>query len=260
MEVLQQYIESFHWLEVLDIALVLFFVYQLYQLVKGTIAIRIFIGIFGVYIFWKLTQFLKMTLLSEILGQFIGVGVIALIIVFQQELRRFLLLIGTKGFKNIPVAKRVFRLRKTNVDLDVDSIVNACQSMSRTKTGALIVLQKETDIMLYISNFDLIEAKLSTRLLESIFVKNSPLHDGALIIINNKIHAVRCVLPVLDDLDFPDYLGMRHRAAAGITRETDAIAIIVSEQTGEIAYSKQGKVHTFISSNYLRELLTIEFI
>lgn len=250
------------WIDVIDVLLVATLIYQLYKIIKGTVAIRIFVGIFFIYLFWKVTEALKMGLLSEILGQFIGVGVIALIIVFQQELRRFLLIIGTSGFFNDKkAAKRLFSWTKGNENeslLDIPAIVLACTHMSETKTGALIVIAKSTDLGMITSTGDEINAKISNRIIENIFFKNSPLHDGAMIIEKNLIKAARCVLPSTENSQFPATLGMRHRAAVGITESTDAITISVSEQTGDISFAKEGMLERKISSDTLRERLLKE--
>lgn len=251
---------TFSWLDALDILLVAILLFQLYRLVKGTVAINIILGIVSIFLVWKVVQALKMELLSEILGKFIGVGVIAIIIVFQQEVRRFLLFVGTSGFfdrKNFN--RRLFNWKMGNpVDLDVVSIVKACRNMSAGKTGAIIVITTRNDLDFYVSTGEPVEAQVSARMIESIFFKNSPLHDGAIIITDNRIRAARCVLPVTEDPDFPGHLGMRHRAAAGITENSDAIAIAVSEQTGEISFAKKGKLQNGLSPEKLRELLENE--
>ncbi|MDA9563697.1 diadenylate cyclase CdaA [Flavobacteriales bacterium] len=249
-------------IDLIDVLLVAFLIYQLYQIIKGTVAIRIFVGIFFIYLFWKITEVLKMELLSEILGQFIGVGVIALIIVFQQELRRFLLLIGTSGFfRDNRAAKRLFSWTKGNqneVLLDIPAIVLACTHMAESKTGALIVIARSTDLGMITSTGDEINGKVSNRLIENIFFKNSPLHDGAMVIDKNIIKAARCVLPSTENKNFPATLGMRHRAAVGITESTDAITISVSEQTGDISLSKEGKLERRMTPDDLRDRLLKE--
>lgn len=254
---------SFRWLDALDILLVAILLYQLYKLVKGSAAINIFIGILVVYLSWILVKALDMQLFGSILGKFIDVGVITLIIVFQQELRRFLLFLGTTDiFSKSKLGKSLFDLKFNNTSngaLDIHSIVRACKNMSESKTGAIIVLTKNSDLAFYLNTGDLIDASLSSRILESIFYKNSPLHDGAIIITDNKIKAARCVLPVTESNDFPSHLGMRHRAAVGITESSDAIAVIVSEQTGEISYAKEGSLKHSLSPERLKELLEKDF-
>ena len=229
-------------IKIIDIALVIILVYQIYKLVKGTVAINIFIGLAAIYAVWKIVSIFHLQLLSEILGQFIGFGVLILAIIFQQELRKFLILIGKgKVIKNKGIFKLVFSKKNEN-NLDIDSIVNACKNLSKNKTGAIIIIALIDDLAVFAESGIEIGAKISSSIIESIFYKNSPLHDGAIIIRNNKIISTRCVLPVSNNDDFPENLGMRHRAAVGITEETDSIAIITSEETGKIAYVKEGEL------------------
>ncbi|MEO6883424.1 MAG: diadenylate cyclase CdaA [Bacteroidia bacterium] len=255
---------TFSWLDAVDILLVAVLLYQLYNLVKGTVAINIFIGIALLYLLWIIVKALNMQLFSTLLGKFIDVGVIAIIIVFQPELRRFLLFIGTSEFfgKN-QTGKKFFSMRwknkKHTTPLDITSLVKACQNMAETKTGAIIVLTTKSELKFYANTGDFLDAKISVRMIESIFYKNSPLHDGAIIITNNRIQAARCVLPVLENVDFPAHLGMRHRAAVGITENSDALAIVVSEQTGEISFVKEGELKYGITSEQLKGLLEKEF-
>ena len=248
------------WTDVVDILLVAFLIYQLYKIIKGTVAIKIFVGILAIYLLWQLFQALQMELVAEILGQFIGVGVIALIIVFQQELRRFLLMIGTTGLDR-PIARWFGggKRRQSRYVVDIPEISRACSRMASSLTGALIVLTRQSDLQLYASSAEKIDGKLSNDLLESIFFKNSPLHDGAVIITDNRILYARAVLPVTDREDFPIGLGTRHRAAAGITEISDAIAIVVSEQTGSLAYSKDGQIFTKLSVEELEARLEADF-
>ncbi|WP_244500669.1 diadenylate cyclase CdaA [Williamwhitmania taraxaci] len=232
-------------LDVVDILLVAILLYQIYMLVRGTVAINIFVGVFALYLVWLIVKALNMELLSSILDKVIGLGVIALIIVFQQEIRRFLLYIGNRYFSryNFSIERLFFpgRTEKDNL-LNVESIVKAARNMSETKTGALIVLARRSELEVYAETGDLIDAVISSRLLENLFFKNSPLHDGAVIICNNRIHAARCVLPVTDNMSLPAHYGMRHRAAVGITEHTDAVVVIVSEETGRISFVKDGAV------------------
>jgi len=249
------------WLDVLDILLVAILLYQLYKLVKGTVAIRIFLGILAIYLFWKLVSALQMELLSEILGQFIGVGVLALIIVFQQEIRRFLLLLGSqRPFAGQGIIKKILNWSKQENEgeaLNVTAIIKACQNMSKSKTGALIIIAKDTVLKFHAATGDQIDALLSTELLESIFFKNSPLHDGGTIIVNNRIKAARCILPLTEKMNLPAKYGLRHRAAIGITEDSTAIAIIVSEESGEIALAKGGEISANLSVEQLRTKLLL---
>ena len=251
------------WIDVADILLVATLIYQLYYLVKGTVAINIFIGILLFYLLWLVVKALDMQLFGRILSKFIDVGFIALLIVFQQELRRFLLFVGTSDiFRKGKISKSLFDFKwNTNTQelSDVNAIVKSCKKMSESKTGAIIILTKNNELKFYANTGDAIDAKVSVRMLESIFYKNSPLHDGAVIISGNIIVAARCVLPVTEHADFPAHLGMRHRAAVGITEITDAIAIVVSEQTGEISFSKEGELKHALTPERLKEILEKEF-
>ncbi|MEI6489666.1 MAG: diadenylate cyclase CdaA [Bacteroidota bacterium] len=251
------------WIDVVDILLVAILIYQLYYLVKGTVAVNIFIGILLFYLLWLVVRSLHMQLFGTILSKFIDVGFIALLIVFQQELRRFLLFIGTSNFfTKGAITKTFFDFKwqaEPTQNLDINAIVKVCKHMSDAKTGAIIILTKNNALKFYANTGDAIEAKVSVRMIESIFYKNSPLHDGAVIITDNVITAARCVLPVTERNDFPAHLGMRHRAAVGITENSDAIAIVVSEQTGEISLSKEGDLKHGLTPERLRELLTKEF-
>jgi diadenylate cyclase len=252
---------TLRWLDILDILLVAFLIYELYNLIKGTVAINIFIGIIAIYFVWKLVEAFEMDLLSQILGQFISVGVIALIIVFQQEVRQFLLLLGTPNFIQKGPKRFLFwrwQINKPDL-LDIEPIVAACKSMTETKTGALIVITRSNELKQYIETGEVIDARISKQLLENIFYKNSPLHDGAVIISLNTIKAARCILPVSESTDIPPHMGLRHRAAAGITEESDCIALIVSEQRGAISFSTGGKIAENISPLRLQEILEKEF-
>ncbi|MGE0088637.1 MAG: diadenylate cyclase CdaA [Bacteroidales bacterium] len=249
-------------LDIIDILLVAFLLYQMYNLIKGTTAINIFIGIFLVYLLWLIVRALNMQLLGTILGQVIGIGVIALIIIFQQEIRRFMLMLGTRYVK-----KKRFSIEKLfsfgepeNNEINISAIVNASASMSSQKTGAIIVIAHESDLFSIVKTGDIINADTSSRLLESIFFKNSPMHDGAVIIKKDKIAAARCVLPSTDRIDLPPHFGMRHRAALGISEKTDASVVVVSEETGAISFVIHGEIEYNISSNHLQQLLEKEFI
>ncbi len=255
---------TFRWLDALDIILVSLLIYQLYNIIKGTAAIKIFLGLLSFYLLWLIVKALNMQLLGTILGQFIGVGVIALIIVFQQEIRRFLLLIGNSGIFSLTSSKKgiiPFNIgsQQNQERLDIGAIVRACRDMGETKTGAIMVLTRDSDLKFYINTGEKVDAKVTTRLLESIFYKNSPLHDGAIIISSNRVVAARCVLPVTENDNFPVHLGMRHRASVGITENSDAIAVIVSEQTGEISYAVNGELKYNVSSEQLQEILEETF-
>ena len=237
--------------------------YLLYNLVKGTVAINIFAGILAVVLLWTIVDAAQMKLLSKILGEFIGVGVIALIVVFQQEIRRFLLFIGSRGFYQRNVLFKLLipfiKNRQTGSSLDSKPLLDACRSMSQSLTGAIIVLTRKSELKFYLNTGEMIHSDVSPILLESIFYKYNPLHDGAVIISHNRIMAARCVLPVTENTDFPVHLGMRHRAAVGITEQSDAIAIIVSEQTGEMAYAREGEIFTNLTIEDMKLRLDADF-
>ncbi|MCP4356251.1 MAG: TIGR00159 family protein [Proteobacteria bacterium] len=253
---------SLRFLDIVDILLVAFLLYQLYFLIRGTVAINIFAGIFLVYLLWLLVRAINMSLLSTILGSFIGLGVLAVIIVFQQEIRRFLLLLGTQDIFN----KRFSFQKYFGKDITVTStntlreITRACRNMAETKTGALIVFTTRSELVQYIQSGDVINAIVSHRLLESLFFKNSPMHDGAVIIVGDGIKAARCVLPIDDDLILPASLGLRHRAAISMSNETDAVIVTVSEETGYISYAKAGTLKRDVSHESLYAFLKKEFI
>ena len=252
---------SIRLLDILDILIVAFLLYKIYELLKGGAAMSIFIGIVAIYsLWWLCVKVLDMKLLGALLGQFIGVGVLALIIVFQQEVRRFLLMFGSNTFiaKN-PVTKKIFNWQMQSTSTaDVTPIVKASVAMSKSRTGAIIVLERNTDLKFYESTGDLMDAEVSKRLIESIFFKNSPLHDGAIIIENNKIKAARCVLPVTESSELPAHYGMRHRAALGISEQSDALAIIVSEETGQVSIANDGKIISNLSADELEKYLKKE--
>lgn len=252
MEILQ----NLRILDGIDILLVAMLMFYLYRLVKGTVAINIFIGIVVIYLIWQLTVLLKMEMLSTILGQFIGVGMFALIVVFQQEIRKFLLLIGstnlTKGglFKNFQFSKKDVVL-----NTDVNALLAACENMSKTKTGALIIIRRATSLEFVKDTGDRMEIEVNRPIIESVFYKNSTLHDGAMIIEENKITATRVILPVTQERQIPLRFGLRHRAAVGITEKTDALALVVSEESGAINYIKDGEFVLFKNQDELRVLL-----
>jgi uncharacterized protein (TIGR00159 family) len=247
---------KFRITDVIDIIVVAILLYQVYRLVRGTAAVRIFWSIALLYLLSKIVILLHLTMLSKIMGQIISVGVIALIIVFQPEIRTSLFYMGnTRFFKWISG-----KLRKKNdpeeYEYEIDSVVRACKRMSASNTGALIIMARETPLNDYLKTGEKIDALVSRELLENIFFKNSPLHDGAVIIRNHRIDSARCILPVSKDANLPTDLGLRHRSAIGSTALTDAIAIIVSEQTGQISLCKQGEITRNISPIVLKQMIT----
>ncbi len=249
------------WIDIVDIFLVALLLYELYKLLKGTVAINIFFGIVAVVLIWQVVNALQMELLSKILGAFISVGFIALIVIFQPEIRRFLLALGSTTFMRSK--GRRFLFWRLNIDnqpgIDANAIVLACNSMAEMKQGALLILTRKNELKQYINTGEVIEARLSTPLLENIFYGQGPLHDGAVIISGNVIMAAACILPVSGNTDIPKRLGLRHRAAVGITEVSDSIAIVVSEENGKIAYSVEGKLISKVSVAELKSFLEDEF-
>lgn len=255
MELLETF--KFNVIDVIDIVLVAFLMYYMYKLVKGTVAINIFIGIVMVYLIWKLTQALQMQLLSNILGGFISVGMFALIVVFQQEIRKFLLMIGSTNIGNRKKFFKQLKFLKTDAipEIHTDDIISACTKMGSTKTGALIVLERNNNLDFLVITGDEMKIKVTQPIIESIFFKNSPLHDGAVIIKDNTIKATRVILPVNNEKKIPQRFGLRHRAAIGITEKTDALALVVSEETGQISYIKDGEFVMFKDASELSEMI-----
>ena len=250
-------------LDILDIVLVAIILFQLYKLIRGTAALSIFIGIFFIYMFWLIVKALNMELIGALLGQVIGVGVIALIIVFQQEVRRFLLVIGNRY-----MSRRRFTLYRIFASVEeepgslkeAEEIVRAVERMASHKTGALIVIGRKSSLDIYSEGGERLDAIISAELLETIFFKNSPLHDGAVMIEDGKIFAARCPLPITDSVSLPNYFGMRHRAAIGISEHTDALVIVVSEESGRITVAESGEAKEKITPNELRQILLKEKI
>lgn len=241
-------------IDVLDILLVGILIYQVYKLIRGTAAISIFLGILLLYIVWIIVNALNMQLLSSIMGQIIGVGVIAIIVLFQQEIRKFLLRLGNKfNGRGSSFLNKIFGSKDASIKLvELDELTQACRKMSETNTGALIVLAHTSSLEFVIETGDIIDAKINRRLIENLFFKNSPLHDGAVIIANNRIVAARCTLPITENPNIPANYGMRHRAATGMTENSDASVIVVSEETGNISFVKDGVIRTMSSITELR--------
>ena len=239
--------------DVIDIMIVAFLLYQLYLLTKDTAAINIFIAIFGIFLFWLLVKALNMQLTGAILQTVFNVGAIALVVLFQPEIRRFLVNLGTKYRARYKWRfEKLFTSEKELIrEIKIKSIAKACFQMSESKTGALIVITRSVSLKNYAETGDIIDANTSSRLLENIFFKNTPLHDGAVIIEKDRVYAARCILPVSESRNLPPNLGLRHRAALGITENSDAMAIIVSEETGHISIADHGIIRENVSKNEL---------
>ncbi|MCE7053222.1 diadenylate cyclase CdaA [Algoriphagus sp. AGSA1] len=242
---------------IIDIALVAALLYQIYKLLKGSVAIKIFLGFLSIYLIYLLVRALRMELLTAILGQFMGVGVIAAIIIFAPEIRKFLLLIGRSSLlsdDNVWKDMLFFWRKKDNSLFNISPIIDASKTLAGSNTGALMVISKSTELKFYAESGDILDAELSKRLLISIFNKYSPLHDGAVIIHNGKIKAARCILPVTER-EVPAQFGLRHRAAIGMSEATDSLILIVSEETGQLSMSKNGKILHNMSFQEIRETI-----
>jgi uncharacterized protein (TIGR00159 family) len=241
----------------IDIALVSMLLYQVYKLLKGSVAIKIFLGFLSIYLIYLLVLALRMELLSSILGQFMGVGVLAAIIIFAPEIRKFLLLIGRSSLLSSDNMWRdilFFWKKKDDTSFNINPIIEASKTLAGSNTGALMVISKSTELKFYAESGDILDAELSKRLLISIFNKYSPLHDGAVIIHNGKIKAARCILPVTER-EVPAQFGLRHRAGIGMSETTDSLVLIVSEETGQISMAKNGKILHNMSFQEVRETL-----
>ena len=241
----------------IDILSVAFLLYYSYKLMKASGSIHIFTGILMFILLWLVvTQVLEMRLLGSIFDKLVSVGVIALIVLFQEEIRRFLLTLGSHQHASALVR---FFTRAKKEDLqhqDVMPIVMACMNMGRQKVGALIVIERNIQLDDIVRTGDVIDAQINQRLIENIFFKNSPLHDGAMIIAGTRIMSAGCILPVSHDTNLPRHLGLRHRSALGIAQATDAIAVVVSEETGSISLAHKGNIHLKLSNTELEHKLS----
>ena len=240
-----------------DILLVATLLFYLYRTMKDSGTLNIFVGVLAFVLAWVVMyKIMDMRLIGTIMDKFIDIGLFILVILFQDQIKRFLIELGSqKGWGFIA---NIFK-HKSSVDEDkkwIMPVVYACMSMSKSKTGALIVIQRQMPLDDYEHTGDMIEANINTRLIENIFFKNSPLHDGALIIAGDKVMSAGCILPVSHDTSLPRYLGLRHRSALGIAQATDAIAVVVSEETGNISYAHKGELHQKLSTTDLENALS----
>lgn len=251
---------KFTVIDVIDIILVALLLYYVYKLIKGTVAINIFIGIIFIYLAWRLTTALNMELLSSIFGGFMSVGIIALIVVFQPEIRKFLLMVGSTNLASKGGFSKRFKFLKTKSinETEAEIVVAASVKMGSSKTGALIVLERNNNLDFLLATGDEMNIKVTQPILESIFFKNSPLHDGAIIIADNVVKATRVILPVNNEKNIPARFGLRHRAAIGITEKTDALAIVVSEETGQVSYIKNGEFVIYKNTEELIEKIKVD--
>ena len=242
--------------DLIDILLVALMLFYFYKLMKESGSLNLYIGIFVFIIIWLLvSQILQMKLLGGILDTLVSVGALALIVLFQDEIRRFLREIGSQNR-----VRRIIEMFTSKKEAKTDHaemmpIVMACMNMSKRKEGALIVIEQGDKLGEIIKTGESIDAAINQLLIENIFFKNSPLHDGAMIISQKRIVAAGCLLPVSHSMDIPKSLGLRHRAALGVAQETDAIAIVVSEETGAITVAHRGALHRWLTAEQLEKIL-----
>lgn len=236
------------WVDFIDISLVAILLYQVYKLIRGSLAVNIFLGILALYLVYLIVRAAQMELLATILGQFMGVGVLAMIILFQPEIRKFLLLIGrSTEINRDEIFRSITNWRSGYHDeFDIHQVIDAVKTLKATRTGALVVFSRDTELKFYAETGDPLDAEVTKRLLLSIFNKNSPLHDGAVIIYKGRIKAARCVLPVSENDHLPAHFGLRHRSAIGMSEITDTLVMAISEETGRLILARNGK--------YLRSL------
>lgn len=254
-------IEAFGIKDVLDITIVALMLYYLYKIMKESGTINIFYGVLAFIMVWVVaSEILGMRLIGTILDKFMSIGLLVLVIIFQEQIKRFLVDLGSK--KRWKFLTNLFHHRKNSGGSEqerherVMPIVYACMAMAKSKTGALIVVEQDVPLETYEKSGDMINAEVNSRLIENIFFKNSPLHDGAMIIAGGRIKAAGCILPVSHDTDVPRSLGLRHRSALGISQATDAFAVVVSEETGNISVAYRGRLTTRLSSAELEKQLS----
>ena len=252
----------FSWVDILDILMVAILIFLVFRWIRGSAAMSIFIAIILLFVLRVLVAAFNMRLMNALLGTFIDVGVLALIVIFQPEVRHFLMRLGSRNGvagKGRDLLGRLFGVEEQKLANEtVNEIAEACRAMSAERTGALIVLPRKDSLNYIAETGDIVDAKVSRRLIMNIFFKNSPLHDGAMVIAKERIKAAGCILPVSHDLNIPKELGLRHRAALGITHESDCVAIVVSEETGSISIAIHSKFHLRLSAEKLESILTQE--
>jgi uncharacterized protein (TIGR00159 family) len=231
------------WVDLVDIGLVAILLYQVYKLIRGSIAVNIFLGILSLYLVYLIVRAAQMELLAKILGQFMGVGVLAMIILFQPEIRKFLLVIGRSAEINRDSFFKSFNSLRYGFhdDFDVHQLIEAVKSLKATRTGALVVFSRDSELKFYCETGDYLDADVNKRLILSIFQKTSPLHDGAVVIYKGRIKAARCVLPVSENDHLPPHFGLRHRSAIGMSETTDTLVMAISEETGRLILARNGK-------------------
>ena len=245
-------------IDIFDIVIVAVLVYYIYRMVRGTNVMLIFWALVILLVAWRVADALEMRLLGAILSAIASVGLIALVVIFQPEIRKFLLFLGTKTQLDESLWKRLqfWRHQQQRVQgVNYEAYINACMHMSQSKTGALIVFKRSNEVEELISTGERIDSLASSALIEALFFKNSPLHDGAVIAHGNQLLAARCILPVTSRLDIDPSLGLRHRSAIGVTEQLDVLSVIVSEETGAISYAIGGTIHHNVTPVELRQAL-----
>ena len=247
--------------DIIDIVLVALMLFYIYRLMKESSSLNVFIGIMMFVVLWLfVSEILEMRLLGSIMDQLVSVGVIGLIVLFQEDIRKFLFNLG--AHQRMKVFMEIFSnskdKKKTHDKESIVPIVLACMNMSKKKVGALIVIERLSPLDEIVKTGDLIDANINQRLIENIFFKNSPLHDGAMIIAQKRIKAAGCILPVSHDMNIPKELGLRHRAAMGMSPDSDSVVIVVSEETGSISVAIKGQFQLRLSAEKLESILTKE--
>lgn len=248
---------SFGLKDVIDILIIAVMLFYVYKMMKSSGTLSLFYGVLIFFVLWVLaSEIFDMRLTGSILDKFMGIGLIVLVVIFQDQIKRFLIDIGSHG--RMKYFRRLFK-HDSEPDArrkDIMAVVYSCMSMSKTKTGALIVFQRKVPLTTYEATGDIIDADINVRLIENIFFKNSPLHDGAMIIADNRIKSVGCILPVSHDMNIPKELGLRHRAALGMSQATDAVCVVVSEETGNISVAFEGEFRIKLSAPDLEHILS----
>lgn len=246
---------SFGFKDFLDILLVSIIMFQFFKLFKGTQSMNIFVSIFIFIITWLIVKYaFGMELLSAIMDAIMSVGAIIMVVLFQEEIKQSLTTIGNNGIVG-RLKRFILKGKEGESDANVDEIISAIENCATTKTGLLIIIKQIGDLSQYINTGEIIDSKISARLIENIFFKNTPLHDGALIISNGKIVSAGCILPVSHNLNIPKHYGLRHRAALGVSEKTDALALIVSEETGHISVARGGNIRSKVTSAEIRDII-----
>lgn len=250
-------------LDICDIALAALLIFYAYRIMKESGALNLFFGVLCFIIVWIVaSQVLEMKLIGTVLNKFMSIGLLIIVILFPDQIKRFLVQLGDR--RRWRVARKLFRSsggkgNEERLHRNVLPIVYACMNMSKTRTGALIVIEQSMSLESYERSGDEIDARINSRLIENIFFKNSPLHDGAMIIANNRVKSAGCILPVSHDTNLPRHLGLRHRSALGISQVTDAVAVVVSEETGYISIAHRGQLSTRMSNAELEQRLASIF-